>query len=459
MQEIVILGAGIAGLAAAWELRQRGIGPLVLEQGARAGGVIRTDVVDGFVIDGGPDACWCRNPPPWTCAPSCGIADRLVPTLPPRTAFVKRGQELVPLPDASLLGLPTRVWPFASSGLFSWRGKARMAAETLLPRRHLEDESIGGFMRRRFGDEAYTLLAEPLLAGIHAGDVDRLSIHALFPRLVDAERSHGSVLRSLLSGRSSSSAQSAFVSFPGGLAELVDALVAGLGLAIRYNATAVQVTGSGPYAVTLESGHVIEARALIVATPALAAAQRAATARCHACLADAPPSPTRRRRPSCLGSTRAGGPPARGRRVCRAAPGAACDHGGDLGVVEVAAPRARWPRAARAFLGGACDPAILGQGDAEIAHAAFGDLAHTLDIIGEPELTRVYRWPHATPQYHVGHLARIREIDDRVSRFPGLYLTGSGYRGTGIPDCIADARASGRSAAEFLHRRTPSKAP
>jgi oxygen-dependent protoporphyrinogen oxidase len=120
---------------------------------------------------------------------------------------------------------------------------------------------------------------------------------------------------------------------------------------------------------------------------------------------------------------------------------------------------AKWPHRApadrvlvRAFLGGARDPAILGQGDVEIAHAAFADLAQALEISGEPELTRVYRWPHATPQYLVGHLARVRDIDERLTRFPGLFLTGSAYRGTGIADCVADARATASQAVAFLRR-------
>ncbi len=137
-----------------------------------------------------------------------GIADRLVSTLPPRTAFVLRSGRLVTLPEASFLGLPTRLGSLVSTKLFSWPAKLRMALELVRPaRRDEDDESIGQFMRRRFGGEAVSYLAEPLLAGIHAGDVERLSLPALFPRLVEAERSHGSVLRTLFASRRPPSTQ------------------------------------------------------------------------------------------------------------------------------------------------------------------------------------------------------------------------------------------------------------
>ncbi|MGH9175648.1 MAG: protoporphyrinogen oxidase, partial [Vicinamibacterales bacterium] len=360
--------------------------------------------------------------------------------------------DLIPIPEASFLGLPTRVGPFVSSRLFSWSGKVRMAAEMLIPRAEREvDESIGSFMRRRFGEEACDVLAEPLLAGIHAGDVDRLSIHALFPRLVEAERSHGSVLRSLVFARRQSSPHSAFVSFPAGLAELVDTLVAKLGgETIRYNSAAAEIAGAGPYSMQLESGESIQTRALIVATPALAAA--AALQSLDATLASLCAAI-----PHASSATVALGV----RREQVAHPlngtGFVVPRRERRAVMAATWVSAKWPHRAppnhillRAFLGGARDPGILGQGDAEIAHAAFADLATVLDISGEPELARVYRWPHATPQYQVGHLARVREIDDRLSRFSGLYLTGSGYRGTGIPDCIADARATASQAVSFL---------
>ena len=151
MPEVVVVGAGIAGLTAAWALARAGVDVLVLEQRPRAGGVIVTETVDGFVIDGGPDALLVQKPAAVDLCRELGIADRLVPTMPPRTAFVVRNRRLMALPEASYLGLPTRVRPFVTTPLFSWSGKARMALEPLVSAKQTdEDESIVSFMTRRF---------------------------------------------------------------------------------------------------------------------------------------------------------------------------------------------------------------------------------------------------------------------------------------------------------------------
>jgi oxygen-dependent protoporphyrinogen oxidase len=119
----------------------------------------------------------------------------------------------------------------------------------------------------------------------------------------------------------------------------------------------------------------------------------------------------------------------------------------------------KWPGRAppewvlvRGFVGGARDAQILDRPDGELARAVFEDLSKTMGISGPPALTRIYRWPQANAQYHVGHLELIKQIDDRLQQLPGVYLTGSGYRGTGIPDCIADARATAEGVARFLGR-------
>src|SRR5919197_1405744 len=196
--DVIVVGGGIAGLSTAYELSRAGVPLVVLESAPRAGGVILSEELDGFTIDGGPDALLVQKPDGIRLCEELGLRERLVPTRPPRLAFIQRGGRLHALPAASVLGVPTRVWPFLRSGLFTWRGKLRVGAELVVPRlRDAGDESIGRFFTRRFGAEATMYLAEPLLAGIHAGDVDRLSLRALFPRFAEAERTHGSLLRAL----------------------------------------------------------------------------------------------------------------------------------------------------------------------------------------------------------------------------------------------------------------------
>src|SRR4030095_8460881 len=175
--DAVIVGGGIAGLAAAYELSQGAASFVVLERAPRAGGVIVSEEVNGFIVDGGPDLLLIQQPAANNLCEEIGLGDRLVATKVPRVAYIQRGGRLHPLPAASVLGIPTRIGPFARTKLFSWSGKLRMAGEIAVPpRRDDADESIGAFIERRFGTEARTYLAEPLLAGIHAGDVERLSI-------------------------------------------------------------------------------------------------------------------------------------------------------------------------------------------------------------------------------------------------------------------------------------------
>jgi oxygen-dependent protoporphyrinogen oxidase len=452
VNEIVIVGAGIAGLAAAWELQKRRINPIVLEESHRAGGVIVTDRLDGFVIDGGPDSLLVQKPAAVELCGELGLRDRLFPTLPPRTAFVLRAGQLVPLPEASFLGIPTRVGPFVRSPLFSWRAKLRMATEVIRPRGSEQDESIGGFIRRRFGRSAVDYLAEPLLAGIHAGDVELLSIRSLFPRLVELEQTHGSVLRGLRPGPSSHrSSSGAFVSLPRGIAELPEALVTALAPGVlRFDCPVAEISGNGPYTLTLDGAPPLTARAVIVATSAWAAAKIvSALDATLATLCDEIPYASTATVACAFGRHQVAHPllgtgfvvPRRERKTLMAGTWVS----------------SKWPERApqghvllRGFVGGACDPDALAQSDHTLASLVSAELSMLLGIEGQPSLVRVYRWPRATPQYVVGHAARVRAIDERLAGLPGVYLTGSGYRGTGIPDCVADARDMASKAAAFL---------
>ena len=452
MEQIIIVGAGIAGLSAAWELVQRGFRPIVLEGAPRAGGLIRTERVDGFVIDAGPDALLTQKPAAIELARELGLGDRLLPTLTPRTAFVLRGGRLVPLPDASVLGIPTKIRPFVTTRLFSWPGKLRMGLELFIPpKRDGTDESIGSFIGRRFGQEAVTYLAEPLLAGIHSGNVNQLSMRAAFPRLLDAERSRGSVLRALAAMRTQGAPASAFMSFPGGIGELTDTLVERLPPDTVRCASAVRtVEGRGPFEIAIDSGERIQARALIAAVPAWSAASILTPV-------DATVASLCARVPYMSSAT-----------AVFALKREQVDH--PLAGSGFVVPRperrtlmaaswvsSKWPGRApegyvllRGFLGGAYDPDVLNRTDDDLAQAAFSELGSLLKISGDPSLIRVYRWPQASAQHEVGHHQRMQRIEQRLLAIPGLFVTGSGFRGTGIPDCVADGRATGARAAAFL---------
>ena len=452
MVDVAIVGAGIAGLAAAYEAAQRGASFVVLEASQRAGGVILSEQVDAFTIDAGPDSLLIQKPEAIELCKAIGLGERLVPTLLPRIAYIQRAGRLHPLPAGSVLGIPTTIGPFLRSRLFSPLGKLRMGAELFVPARTDDaDESIGAFMTRRFGREAAEYLAEPLLAGIHAGDVDRLSLKSLFPRFADAERKYGSLIRafrnqSAIRNPQSQTARSAgsgaFLSLPGGLSEMVCALVNRLGSDhLRLGVRATAIEGRGPFVVRT-SGDAIEARAVILATPAFATA---------ALLRD---------RDAELARLCDEVPYASVATVALAFKRDAIRH--SLNGSGFVVPRAertgilagswlssKWPNRApaghallRTFIGGARDPEALDDDDAELVARSMNALRPLLGISGAPQFTRVYRWKRANAQHEVGHTARLAAIEERLTKHPGLFVTGSGFRGVGIPDCVADARAT-----------------
>jgi oxygen-dependent protoporphyrinogen oxidase len=454
MPDVVIVGGGIAGLAAAYELSLRRVSFALLESSRRAGGVVLSEQVDGYTIDAGPDALLVQKPHGVTLCEELGIAGRLVPSREPRLAFIQRGGRLHPLPAASVLGIPTRIAPFVKTSLFSWRGKIRMGAEVFVPpRRDTSDESIGAFMSRRFGHEAKAYLGEPLLAGIYAGDVDRLSMTALFPRFVEAERRHGSLLRGFWAQPPKPLPQGPFLSLPGGLSELIDAIVAAIPAgSIRLNEPAVRIvksqTADAPEYLVETADTTFRAHTLIVAAPAHVAARLvrgfdpALAGRCEEI-------------PYVSTAT-----------VALAFPRGAVAHPLNgtgfvvpavegTGILAGSWLSSKWPHRApddkvllRAFVGGARDPNALEQSDRDLVARSLDALRPLLGIQGPPLLTRVYRWERANPQHEVGHQARMKAIDQALGAHPGLFFTGSGFRGIGIPDCIADGRATARQVAE-----------
>ena len=458
MSTVAIVGAGMAGLATAYELHQRGVPFVVFEGGSRAGGVVFSEQVDGYTIDGGPDALLVSKPDAIKLCQELGLGNRLIATKPPRLAYIQRDGRLHPLPAASVLGIPTEIGSFVSTRLFTWAGKLRMGAELFVPpRRDDLDESIGAFMTRRFGSEATTYLAEPLLAGIHAGDVDKLSVRALFPRLVEAEQRHGSLIRAFRMQRRappSSNSNGAFRSLPDGLSELVRALVRSLpadAIRLRTPVTEISATGRG---MRLETslGVALTARAVVLATPAYttAAIVRPLDSGLARLCDEVPYASTAT--VALAFSRQAVQHPLNGS-------GFVVPKVERTGILAASWLSSKWPHRApegrvllRAFVGGARDPHALEQSDAELIAASLGALCPLLGIAGEPLLARVYRWQRASAQHEVGHLDRLAAIERALTAHSGLFITGSGFRGAGIPDCVADGRATGQQVAAWLAR-------
>ena len=454
--DVAVVGGGMAGLAAAYELHRHGVSFVLIDAAPRPGGVVRTERVDGFTLDAGPDSLLVQKPAALELCRELGLGPRLVPTREPRTAYVLRNRRLRLLPAASVLGIPTAVGPWVTSDLLSPAGRLRLAADLVLPRGGGSDESVGSFFRRRFGAEAAEYIAEPLLAGIHAGDVDRLSMPALFPRLVEAERAAGSVIRAFRRKRRAAPrpAGGLFRSLPGGLEEMVDALAATLPPgAVRCRMRAVALRGPAPYTVRLSTADPISARSVIIATPAHVTATlvRPLDQRLAALCDEIPYTST--------ATVLLAYPQAAVRRPRRGS-GFVVPRG-ERAVPLMAGSwvTSKWPGRApegqvllRGFLGGVRDPHVQERSEDELIEQTHATFAGLLGLDRGPSLARVYRWERANPQHNVGHLVRLAAIETRLRHWPGLFVTGAGFRGVGIPDCVADGRTMARATTDWLGR-------
>jgi protoporphyrinogen/coproporphyrinogen III oxidase len=446
IRQITIVGAGITGLTAAYELHKRGISTTVLEAASRPGGLINTERLDGFTIEAGPDSVLASKPAALDLARELGFGNQIL-EMRQYGAFVLRGRRLYRLPSPSLLGLPLSWRALFSYDLFSWAARLRLARGILRPRPRIADAdvSVAEFFRTRFGPEAVDLIAQPLLGGIHAGDIEQLSMASLFPRLLVDAMPGLDGTRPELKLRITSPAVSPgfrvspFSSLRGGMSTLVNALEAALPPAtVRYNTAAA----------AMPDAPVIIAAPAYVAAALLEPIDRDAAALCarvpYVSTASVALAWPRRAVPHPLDGT--------GFVVAR--------RHSDVRITACTWVSSKWPDRApkdtallRAFIGGAHDPDVVDLSDDEIVTIARRDLGAVMGITAAPSLARVYRWRRMGAQHTVGHLARVEEIERRlVPR--GIFVAGSGFRSVGIPDCVADAQRVAVAAAQFLKKRS-----
>jgi oxygen-dependent protoporphyrinogen oxidase len=446
---IIVVGAGITGLAAAFELAKRGVEFTVLEASSRAGGLIFTDRAEGFTIDAGADSMLVQKPAAIQLCEELGLGPRLIASNPPRTAFVLSAGTLYPLPSPSVLGIPTTWSGIARYDLLPPAARARLALEPMIPPRPAtDDESVASFFRRRFGPATVGLIAGPLLGGIHAGDVESLSVRSLFPRLVEAEARRGSVIRAFRRTRANLS-EGLFRSLSSGMGELVQTIDRRLppgSIQLGTPASAIHRENGG---WRVRSGpRSFDGAAVILATPAHVTAKLLAPidARVAELCADMRYESTVS---VVLAWPRASVPhPLEGSGFVVARAHSA------LRITACTWVSSKWKSRApagtvllRAFLGGTHDPEAASLADEDLLRIAIGDLSSVLGMSGPPTLARVYRWIDAGAQHDVGHLTRVAGIEERLSALPGLHLAGSGFRAIGIPDCVADGRAAAAGAA------------
>ena len=455
--QIIIIGGGIAGLATAFYTLKKAkaasqpVHLTVLESSSRWGGKLSTNRVDGFVIEGGPDTFLATKPWGVTLCKELGLGERLQGTNPhQKNTYVLHKGRLLPLPDGLALMIPTDIPSILKSRLVSWPGKARMGLDFLLPARKVcADESLGNFVSRRLGREAYENLIEPLMSGIYAGDGDALSLASTFPYLRDLELKYGSLARGALEmrqqmavrGQATLGSRSAFLTPTTGLMEIVEALISYLqnnGAVLRLNALVKNVKRANvkKWNVELENGEALPADGIVLAAPAFAATKIVSTldpqlaADLHAIPYASTATVSLAYRQSNLPHPLDGYgyiiPRHEGRRAL------ACTwtstkfpHRAPDGYALI-----------RVFVGRAGQETDIAWDEASLLELAREELLLTLGINAEPLLARVFIWDKAMPQYNIGHSQRLTRIETALAQYPGIVLAGAGYRGIGIPDCI-----------------------
>jgi protoporphyrinogen/coproporphyrinogen III oxidase len=462
-KHIVIVGGGISGLAAAHALSSRArasgvaLTCTVIEAEGHCGGKIVTHHTDGLVLEAGPDSFLSHKPWALNLCQELGLAEQLINTNESREkAFVYSRGRLRPLPDGLVVIVPAKLGPFLRSGLLSWGGLLRMGLDLVLSNRSIvEDESLASFFRRRFGREAFERLIEPLMAGIYAGDAEDMSIRATFPRFVELEQQHGSLLRGMmaastpplpLNGRGRSS-RTTFVTLQGGLGTLVDALLnrlasSGVKVLSGHRVAAIRARSmrsvSSPYELLLDGEGPMTADAVILATPAFVSAElvRGLSPEASALLAAIPYASTAT---VSLAYHRTDlSPMVRGF-------GFVVPRVEQRDLLAATWTSLKWPHRApashtlvRCYVGGMGREAIIHADDATLVRQVRDELKAMAGIHQEPVYAEVNRWKRGMPQYQLGHLQRLDKIQGQLQSYRGLYLTGSAYRGIGIPDCIRD---------------------
>jgi oxygen-dependent protoporphyrinogen oxidase len=450
-RRVAILGGGIAGVTAAWQLAQRArqqgdVEAVLFEASTRLGGIVETVLRDGFVVDCGPDGWVTEKPWARELARELGLHGKLIASNDAdRVTYILSAGELVPLPDGMRLMVPTDLEALDGSPLFSAEAKRAYAeeparADELRASAPDHDESIASFVLRHFGEEVQRKVAAPLLSGVFGGDVAKLSVRAVMPAFVRMEREQGSLVRALQATRGGEKA-AVFTSLENGTQALIDRMKAELPpqwLKMSTQVTSLARNGEGwtvdgePFDAVLMALPAHAARPLLAPVSPRMAELLTLDASSAVIVA--------------LAFTEHFALP-RGFGFLVPAGEANSLLAATFVDQKFSGRVPQGGRLLRAFFGGDQAPRVAALTDAEVAELARRELEKVLGKLPDPSFTVVRRWPRSLPQYEVGHLERMAEVDSLCRELPGLWLLGNAYRGVGLPDLIRDARAAAK---EFL---------
>ncbi|MCU1335959.1 MAG: protoporphyrinogen oxidase [Bryobacterales bacterium] len=441
--QVIIIGGGISGLSAAFDLAKAGVPHTLIEKQPRLGGVIETRRWDDCLLECGPDSFISAKPEAMSLIRELGLAGEVIGSKDDeRVTYIQHHGKLVRLPEGTTMFVPTRPSSMLASPLVSWGTKVRMGLELLRGPKTYPDRSVSEFVTDHFGRETLDYLAEPLLSGVYGGDPDQLSAGSVLPRFVEIERKNGSLGRTLIRTHATRNGP-LFRALKGGLGCLIERLAAkanvvhGAAEAIERRGDSFRVRVNGDWS---DADHVV------LACPAWAAAELLAgvDGRLAVLLGMIPYTSSAIAqmvfRASEFDGQRAGTgfliPRVERRRLM------ACTFVGTKFPHRVPADKITL----RCFFGGAGNEAVLDESDEELIAVAREELRAIIGLTAAPIFANISRWPRSMAQYIVGHGARLQEIESRALALPGLHLAGNAFRGIGIPDCIR----TGREAADRI---------
>jgi oxygen-dependent protoporphyrinogen oxidase len=460
MKRVAIVGGGVAGLAAAYELARLArdgaeVQGVLFEASTRLGGIVETVREGGFVIECGPDAWVSEKPWARELAEELGLGDEVMTSNDAgRKTYVLVDKKLRAMPDGMRMMVPSDLDALDTSELFSAEAKQAYhdeigRGEELRASAPERDESVAEFVRRHFGEEVLEKIGAPLLSGVFGGDVAKLSVHAVMSPFVAMEREHGSLIAALQAKATASKSSPVFTTLRSGMGTLVDRMIAATPEDWVRLAAEVSFVSYGEEGWLVGTGRGVERfDAVMMAAPIDVARsllgpvdERAAQ------LMEMEASSAVVVGFGFADAARFAVPPGFGFLVPRGSDNLllACtfvDQKFDDRVPQGG-------RLIRVFFGGRAADRLMRCGNDETAAVARLELAQILGPLPEPQMTVVRRWPRSLPQYGVGHLKRMKELGERVGALDGLWLLGNGYRGVGLPDLIRDARAAAR---EFAGR-------
>jgi protoporphyrinogen/coproporphyrinogen III oxidase len=457
MIRIAIIGGGISGLTAAFTLEEHrrtgAVDYTLYESSPHLGGVLRTEHIDGCVVEAGPDSFITEKPWAADLCRALGLGDQLIGSNDSdRKTYILLHGRLIPMPDGLMFMVPTKILPTGLSPLFSLTTKLRMAQELLHPPRAAgADESVASLVERHYGAEMVDRLADPLLSGIYGGEAASLSVRAVLPRFAEMERTHGSLGRAMLAARNRMShpadqpAPPLFTSLKNGMQQLVETLVPRLNASSLATKTSVQSihleAGGWTVSAGLKSDHFdavilavpthTAAQLLSISSPQLSAELSAINYTSSITIGLGYNRQVRQSLPPGFGFLV---PRSEGKRLLAAT------------FVHNKFPhRAPEDRALlRCFFAGSNAENLWPLSDDAIVAVVRNELQQILGLRAEPLFARVYKWKSAMAQYGVGHLERLDRIQRLRQQLPKLALAGNGYRGIGIPDCIRSAQEAVR---------------